>query len=80
MLVLSRKIEQSLKLGPDITLTVLAVEGDRVKLGITAPRSISVLRQELFDQVREANAAAGTASSELKRIAAVLPTRQTVGA
>ena len=74
MLVLSRKAEQSLMLGPDITLTVLAIDGDRVKLGIRAPRAVSVLRQELFDQLHDANthAAATAAPVELRRLAAAL--------
>ncbi len=58
MLVLSRKVEQSLNLGDDITITVLGIEGDRVKLGIEAPRSVTVLRQEIYQQVRNANHAA----------------------
>jgi carbon storage regulator len=59
MLVLSRKPEQSLNLGDDITITVLGIDGDRVKLGIVAPRSVTVLRQEVYQQVRSANQAAG---------------------
>ncbi len=55
MLVLSRKVEQSLNVGDDVVVTVLAIEGDRVKLGIEAPRSVRVLRQEVFQQVRSAN-------------------------
>lgn len=77
MLVLSRKAEQSLMLGPNITLTVLAIDGDRVKLGIQAPRSIAVLRQELFDQIQAANAAAGASPAELRRVAAALHHRPT---
>jgi carbon storage regulator len=75
MLVLSRRTEQSIKLGPDITVTILSIDGDRVKLGIQAPRDVSVLRQELFDQVHAANTAAVASSSELRRIAALLPAR-----
>ena len=60
MLVLTRKPEQSLLLGDDVVITVLAVEGDRVKLGIDAPRSLSVLRREVDEQVRVANASAAT--------------------
>ena len=58
MLVLSRRPEQSFRLGDEITVTVLGVEGDRVKLGIQAPRHVVVLRQELFQQVQNANSAA----------------------
>ena len=59
MLVLSRKCDQSLLVGEDITITVLAIEGERVKLGIEAPRSVTVLRTEVHDQLQLANAEAG---------------------
>ncbi len=73
MLVLTRKPEQSLRLGDSITVTVLAIEGDRVKLGIEAPRTVSVLRQELFVQIQQANAAAAAAvQPNLSDVAAVL--------
>lgn len=72
MLVLTRKSEQSLMLGDDVVITVLAIEGDRVKLGIDAPRSLSVLRREVYDQVRAANDAAAASGSR--------PTPQSVAA
>jgi carbon storage regulator len=56
VLVLSRKCEQSLLVGEDITITVLAIDGERVKLGIEAPRSVTVLRTEVHDQLQVANA------------------------
>jgi carbon storage regulator len=74
MLVLSRKCDQSLILGEDITITVLGIEGDRVKLGIRAPRSVSVLREEVYQQLRAANqgAADGPARPSMQSIAAAL--------
>jgi carbon storage regulator len=73
VLVLTRKPEQSLRLGDTITVTVLAIEGDRVKLGIEAPRTVSVLRQELFVQIQAANEAAAAAMQpNLSDVAAVL--------
>jgi carbon storage regulator len=77
MLVLSRKCEQSLLLGDDIVVTVLSIEGDRVKLGIDAPRSVSVLRQEVYQQVRSSNttAAAPIARPQIRTIAAALRNR-----
>jgi carbon storage regulator len=74
MLVLSRKTDQSLIVGDNITITVLGIEGDRVKLGISAPRSVSVLREEVFQQLRAANqgAADGTARPSLHSLAAAL--------
>jgi carbon storage regulator len=64
-------------LGPDITITVLSIDGDRVKLGIEAPRTVNVLREELFNQLQAANAAAGSAPAALRRIAAALHERPT---
>ncbi|GAC1313693.1 MAG: hypothetical protein NVSMB2_02040 [Chloroflexota bacterium] len=62
MLVLTRKPEQSLLLGDDVVITVLAIDGDRVKIGIDAPRSLSILRQEVHEQIRAANAAAASST------------------
>jgi carbon storage regulator len=73
MLVLSRKAEQSLRLGEDIVITVLAIEGDRVKIGIEAPRHIPVLRDELYRQVQAANEVAATAARvHARQVAAAL--------
>ncbi len=55
MLVLTRKAQQSLVIDGRIVVTVLEVDGDRVKVGIEAPRDVSVLRQELCEAVREEN-------------------------
>lgn len=80
MLVLTRKPEQSLRLGDNITLTILAIEGDRVKLGIEAPRTVSVLREELFAQIQAANAAAASAGQpDVQSIAAVLRRKSPTG-
>lgn len=55
MLILTRKPEQSILIGEDIVVTVLAVEGDRVKLGIRAPAHITVLREEVRRAVQGEN-------------------------
>jgi carbon storage regulator len=60
VLVLSRKCEQSVMLGDDIVVTVLGVEGDRVKLGIQAPRGVNILRHEIYQQLQAANEGAAT--------------------
>ncbi len=74
MLVLSRKAEQSVLIGNDVIVTVLGVEGDRVKLGIEAPRSVTVLRLEVFEQLRSANTGAG-APTDVQSVAAALRRR-----
>lgn len=55
MLVLARKTDQAILLGDGIRIVVLGVSGDRVRIGIEAPRDIPILRQELRDAVEEAN-------------------------
>jgi carbon storage regulator len=47
MLVLSRKLSQQIMIGPDIAITVVKIEGNHVRLGIEAPRGVSILRDEL---------------------------------
>lgn len=53
MLVLSRKLGETLVIGPDITLTVVEVKGNRVRLGINAPQQLTVLRGELVESWSE---------------------------
>lgn len=55
MLALSRKQNESLVIGNDIEITILEVKGDQVKIGINAPKSISVYRKELYEQIQQAN-------------------------
>jgi carbon storage regulator len=58
VLVLSRKQGESVVIGNDILVTVLEVRGDQIRLGIDAPRSITVHRQEVYIQVARENSAA----------------------
>jgi carbon storage regulator len=53
MLVISRKVDESVYLGDTIVVTVLAIEGDRVKIGITAPQDTIILRQEIYQAVQD---------------------------
>jgi carbon storage regulator CsrA len=47
MLVLSRKASESIRIGPDIVISVLAIQGNRVRLGVSAPTDIAICRTEL---------------------------------
>ena len=53
MLVLTRRIDESLNIGGSITITVLSIDGDKVKIGINAPRDITILRQEIYQAVQD---------------------------
>ncbi|MDR2530809.1 MAG: carbon storage regulator CsrA [Oscillospiraceae bacterium] len=61
MLVLSRKINETLRIGDNVRVTVLGIDGGTVKLGIDAPRSLSIVREELIKQTESANKEAVTA-------------------
>lgn len=69
MLILTRKIDESIIIADHITVTVLEISGERVKIGIDAPRDVVILRQELQEQVRQENieAAAAAALTEVSR-------------
>jgi carbon storage regulator len=54
MLVLTRKAKQQIQIGPDITITILQIKGQAVRVGIEAPRSMSVLRTEIAAKMPEA--------------------------
>ncbi len=55
MLVLTRKTNQSISLGNEIRMTILDVEGDRVSVGIDAPKAVRIFRSELIDDTLRAN-------------------------
>ncbi len=73
MLVVTRKPDEGLNINAgEIMVTILAVEGDRVKLGITAPRHITILRQELCEIIREENLAAAIPVEASNQLAALV--------
>jgi carbon storage regulator len=53
MLVLTRKSNQSIMIGDDIEVSVLAIMGEKVRIGIEAPRSIPVFRKEVYLEIRQ---------------------------
>ena len=55
MLVLSRQRDESIIIGDNVVITVVDVRGDKVKLGIDAPREISVHRREVYDAIQREN-------------------------
>ena len=58
MLILSRKTDEKIKIGEDITLTIIEIRGDQVKIGVEAPKSVKVFRQEVFNAIKSENKSA----------------------
>jgi len=65
MLILSRKLNEKIMIGDDISISVIEIRGDQVKIGVDAPRSVKVFRREVFDSIMEENRAAAESSSKL---------------
>ncbi len=52
MLILTRRVGETLMIGESVTVTVLAVKGNQVRVGITAPKDVAVHREEIFQKIR----------------------------
>jgi carbon storage regulator len=64
MLVLTRKTNQSIMIGDDVEIMVLAVSRDKIRLGITAPRDVPVFRKEVYVSIQGDGAADGDGTKE----------------
>jgi carbon storage regulator len=58
MLILSRKVNEKIMIGDDISVSIIEVRGDQVRLGVDAPKTVKVFRQEVFDAIKAENRAA----------------------
>ena len=64
MLVLTRRANQSIIIGNDIVVTVLEIRGDQVRLGITAPHSVSVHREEVYAEIQREHRQGGNRANQ----------------
>ncbi len=58
MLVLARRINESIMIGDDIEVVIIDIKGDQVKLGIKAPKKVTVHRKEIYNEIQQENIAA----------------------
>ncbi len=80
MLVLSRKRDESIIIGDDIVITVVDIKGEQVKIGVTAPKSVSIHRKEVYEAIQQENlAAARTEVQNLSGLVKVLQKKPTEG-
>jgi carbon storage regulator len=64
MLILTRRVGETVMIGNDVTVTVLGVKGNQVRVGVNAPRDVAVHREEIFERIkREEEGAGGTTAA-----------------
>lgn len=68
MLILNRKADESIKIGDDIEIKVLSIEGNQVRIGIDAPANLEIHRKEIYIAIQEENKAAASISDNLMNL------------
>lgn len=72
MLVLTRRLGESINIGENVKITVVDIDGKQVKIGIEAPRDISIFREEVYERIKKENLKASEATSDDVKKAAQL--------
>ncbi len=68
MLVLSRKIGESITINDDIKITVVDIKGKTIRIGIAAPDNAKIYREEVFEKIKEENTSSATAEFDLSQV------------
>lgn len=76
MLILTRKVEEKIRIGDGIEIKVLEIRNNYVKLGITAPPDTSILRDEVYARIQEQNKLAADAPANIQELDAVVQTKE----
>lgn len=72
MLILSRKINEKIIIGNEISVTIIEIRGDQVKIGVEAPKTVKVFRQEVYDAIQNENKAAATSQLNLEGLSGLV--------
>ena len=64
MLILTRRVGETLMIGDEVTVTVLGVKGNQVRIGVNAPKDVSVHREEIYERIKAEQAQGGTGSGQ----------------
>ncbi len=77
MLILTRRVGETLVIGDDVTVTVLGVKGNQVRIGVEAPKTISVHREEIYERIQreKSQTTEGTAAAETPPVSKVRESR-----
>ena len=68
MLILTRRVGETVVIGDDVTVTVLGVKGNQVRLGVNAPREVAVHREEIFERIKREQAD-GESTADIPKVA-----------
>ena len=64
MLILTRRVGETVMIGDDVTITVLGVKGNQVRVGINAPKNVAVHREEIYERIKREQQPAGDGTDE----------------
>jgi carbon storage regulator len=64
MLILTRRVGETLMVGDEVTVTVLGVKGNQVRIGVNAPKDVAVHREEIYDRIKKENLGEDSVDSE----------------